>query len=279
MKRIDLINISKSDVKFEVTVFPDGEPHVKFLEDIDRKDEYEVFCRITNPSELFVLMQVGDILNRQGVVFKLVITYLMSQRMDRVVNFTEAFSLKIVADMINSLGAKDVYIFEAHSNRTFDLIKNSHKYDPFGYSLPFGVTRYTLCYPDRGAYERYCNDSFAEVIILNKKRDLANYGKIISIDVVSEPEHYVDDTIFIVDDLCDAGGTFVWSSKILREKYPNKKLGIFVRHLVNPIGLTNLVENFDYVVITDSYRDWDEAKKYDNVKVVSCLLPRDRREK
>ena len=124
MKRIDLINISKSDVKFEVTVFPDGEPHVKFLEDIDRKDEYEVFCRITNPSELFVLMQVGDILNRQGVVFKLVITYLMSQRMDRVVNFTEAFSLKIVADMINSLGAKDVYIFEAE-------VEENNDEDPF----------------------------------------------------------------------------------------------------------------------------------------------------
>ena len=100
---------------------------------------------------------------------------------------------------------------------------------------------------------------------------LNNYS---AVDVAAN----VTDTIFIVDDLCDAGGTFVWASKILREKYPNKKLGIFVRHLVNPIGLTNLVENFDYVVITDSYRDWNEAKYYDNVKVVSCLLPRDRRE-
>jgi len=281
MKRIDLINIEKSDVKLEVTIFPDGEPHVKFLEDIDRKDEYDVFCRITNPSELFVLMQVGDILNRQGVEFKILITYLMSQRMDRVVNFTEAFSWNIVANLINSLKASAVYIFEAHSERALKLIKNSFKYNPFEHYLPFakefGVLGYTLCYPDHGAFERYTSGrDNGDVIILNKKRDLANYGKIMSIDVVSEPDN-VNNTILIVDDLCDAGGTFVWSSKILREKYPNKKLGIFVRHLVNSIGLKNLAENFDYVLVTDSYCNWDEAKQYDNVKVISCLFPGDKK--
>ena len=70
MKKINLINLDKSDIKYELITFPDGEPHIK-LDEIDRKDEYEVICRITNPNELFVLMQVADILDRQAVRWEL----------------------------------------------------------------------------------------------------------------------------------------------------------------------------------------------------------------
>ena len=76
MKKINLINLDKSDIKYESITFPDGEPHIK-LDEIDRKDEYEVICRITNPNELFVLMQVADILDRQAVRWELYITYLI----------------------------------------------------------------------------------------------------------------------------------------------------------------------------------------------------------
>ena len=33
---INLINPERSQVKYELTIFPDGEPHIK-LEEIDRK--------------------------------------------------------------------------------------------------------------------------------------------------------------------------------------------------------------------------------------------------
>lgn len=112
MKNINLLDSYNSEVKYELTTFPDGEPHIKFLEDIDRKDSYNVVCRITNPTELFVVMQVGHILKRQGVLFNLTILYLMSMRMDRVINFNEAFTLEIVANMINSFNAEHVYILK-----------------------------------------------------------------------------------------------------------------------------------------------------------------------
>ena len=64
MRNINLLDSYNSEVKYELTTFPDGEPHIKFLEDIDRKDSYNVVCRITNPTELFVVMQVGHILKR-----------------------------------------------------------------------------------------------------------------------------------------------------------------------------------------------------------------------
>ena len=57
-------------VKYKVIQFPDGEPHIA-LKNIDRKDNLSVICRICNPTDLFILMQVGDILNRQGVLFRM----------------------------------------------------------------------------------------------------------------------------------------------------------------------------------------------------------------
>jgi hypothetical protein len=68
MQVLNLIRPEKSSVKYRVIQFPDGEPHI-VLENIDRKDNLSVICRVCNPTDLFILMQVGDILNRQGVSF------------------------------------------------------------------------------------------------------------------------------------------------------------------------------------------------------------------
>ena len=271
---INLINPERSQVKYELTVFPDGEPHIK-LEEIDRKKEYLIVCRITNPSELFVLAQVGYILKRQDVIFDIEITYLMSMRMDRVISFNEAFTLQIVADIINALGAEKVYIFEAHSDRVFKEIFNSSSFDPLKNTTEFSNFERefilnadnAICFPDHGALDRY---SFmvspqVQTLCMNKVRDLENKGIIKSMELESFIEGDIP-VITIIDDLCDGGGTFCWASSILREKFPNAKIQIFVKHLVNPVGLKKLAETFDAVYITNSYKDWD-VTEYPNVHV------------
>lgn len=272
MKNINLLDSYNSEVKYELTTFPDGEPHIKFLEDIDRKDSYNVVCRITNPTELFVVMQVGHILKRQGVLFNLTILYLMSMRMDRVINFNEAFTLEIVANMINSFDAEHVYIFEAHSDRTFKLIKNSEPYYALNMNSDYNKMREDLyesensviCYPDHGAYERYSKDFYptSAYLCMNKVRDLENKGAIKSMEIseIHLPFMTEDEVkqITIIDDLCDGGGTFCWAASILRERFgKDVKLNIFIKHLVNPVGLEKLINSFDNVYITDSYKDWE----------------------
>lgn len=271
---INLINPERSQVKYELTIFPDGEPHIK-LEEIDRKKEYRIVCRITNPSELFVLAQVGYILKRQDVIFDIEITYLMSMRMDRVISFNEAFTLQIVAGIINALGAEKVYIFEAHSDRVFKEIFNSSSFDPLKNTTEFSNFERefilnadnAICFPDHGALDRY---SFmvspqVQTLCMNKVRDLENKGIIKSMELESFIEGDIS-VITIIDDLCDGGGTFCWASSILREKFPNAKIQIFVKHLVNPVGLKKLAETFDAVYITNSYKDWD-VTEYPNVHV------------
>jgi hypothetical protein len=90
MRTIDLHNRAASDVQYNIITFPDGEVHIK-LDDIDRKEEYNIVCRICNANDLFLLMQVGNILNNNQVEFTIDIMYLMSMRMDRIISFNEAY--------------------------------------------------------------------------------------------------------------------------------------------------------------------------------------------
>jgi len=291
MKTINLITPEKSDVAYKLTTFPDGEPHIRISNEIDRKEEYNVICRICNPSDLFVVMQVGDILNRQSVTFSLTIIYLMSMRMDRVVNFEEAFTLRVVANAINSLKAKKVYVYEAHSSRTFAEIENSEPllvpypnlYIERGVGLPTlkvsdnGVYSFNiLCFPDNGAYLRYgemggLDDNM--LCILDKHRDLKAMGAIMSLDFLKKPQISGGNKHFLlVDDLCDGGSTFVGAAELLKKEYPTSEFSIFVRHMVNPRGLENLPKNYNYVFITDSYKDWSneiKEKGYVNVRQIS----------
>jgi len=281
MQTIDLINKHLSDVDYKLTTFPDGEPHI-VLSELNRKTNYLVICRIANPNDLFVLMQVGDILNRQAVDWDLAIFYLMSARMDRVIHFEESYTLKLVADTINNMHPRKVAIFHPHSNKTLQLINNSVDLETER-MLDFEILhdKHTVyCFPDAGAAERY-GKSFDrdKVITMCKVRDLENGGAIVSVDLahpVDDVEPRDDNHVMIVDDLCDAGGTFIMAAKTLRKIYPKARLSIFVRHLVNPIGLKNLHENFDQVFITTSYKDWSEDVKkaqYKNVVVYDVAYP------
>lgn len=279
VKTINLIDVEKSDVKYEVFLFNDGEAHIKLLGDLDRKSDYKVICRITNSDNLFVLMQVGNILNRQAVRWSLDIFYLMSMRMDRVINFNEAYSLEIVANVINSMKPTKVLVYHPHSNKTLELINNCYDMEEeytnesFLQSInwtPGAVD--IVCYPDAGANERYNKENKDNVIVLSKVRDLENKGSIKSIEIAHTPHLLTSEfvgRITVVDDLCDAGGTFVGAAKVLREKFPHARLCIEVRHLVNPVGLKNLSENYDMVYITDSYNDWSSliCQQFENVKV------------
>ena len=151
MQVLNLIRPEKSNITYNVTTFPDGEPHI-VLGDINRKDSVTVVCRIANPNDLYILLQVADILSRHEVIFTLQIYYLMSMRMDRVISFNESFSLKVVANLINSMGAESVHVLEPHSGKVQDLI-DKYWGDMF-MQMP-NFTGYIPVFPDAGAVERH----------------------------------------------------------------------------------------------------------------------------
>lgn len=266
MKLLNLINEEKSEIKYKLTRFPDGEPQISFSDELDRKESIKVICRITSAEELFLLAQVEDILERQEIEWDLFITYLMSMRMDRVMDFNRPFSLKTVCKVLDSLTYRSVHVLEAHSDRVGSLLGARYKPWKFNYDN-YIPSQANLVFPDAGAYQRYQHYSQSwGRLVFNKVRNLET-GKIESFSIGENVSCYYSTFVFI-DDLCDAGGTFLGELKILKEKYPNYKFNIIVCHAVNNKGLVNMCDNFDQVVVTNSFRDISYIPSKNNLTVI-----------
>lgn len=272
MQVLNLANIDKSDIKYTISRFPDGEVQIT-LGELNRKDSVLVQCRITSAEELFIVMQVADILNRHAVSWSLDVFYLMGSRMDRVMDFNRPFTLKIMTDTLKNLGAFHVNIFEPHSERgswegMFQAVTISRevedKLEEFeDYNL---INKYCLVVPDKGAYKRLDfrirtdKEKYEEVVIADKVRNITT-GQIEKIEITN-PEVVLstDKEFFILDDLCDGGGTFCGVANGIRKLRPDAKISIYVHHMVNPKGIENLSKNFDHVYFTNSYKDWNGFK-------------------
>lgn len=268
MRTLDLTSKTlNSDLKYAITHFPDGEVMVR-LEEMDRKEEVEVLCRITNAQDLFILMQVGDILNRWGVVWYLKIYYLMSMRMDRVISFQEPFSLSIVANMIRSLKPKVIMVFHPHSSRSLELLGACPMAEKHP-NLEFGNSSFQLCYPDKGAKERYeaLYESEHPILLGKKVRD-PETGRILSIEIAN-PEDYQGRDIMVIDDLCDAGGTFLGIEKAIHNLNEWAKLHISVFHMVNRTGIDRLSKAYETVTFTNSFCNWEGLP--DNCRMINVI--------
>lgn len=253
---------TRTALGYKVIKFPDGESHL-VLNDIDRKDSVIITCRIRNGEELFLMMQLSDVLKRQEITIeRLNILYLMGTRMDRIVSFSEPYTLKIVADVINSFNARDVQILEPHSFKSLILIKNSHDW-----CFRHNTKDYITCYPDAGAKERYSN--CMDGIVCSKIRDVST-GNLTGFKV-QNPQYFKSGNIMVVDDLCDGGGTFIGLAPILRELNP-QKLTLSIVHAIQLSGIERVASVYDEVFITDSYRDWQNEILPENVNVIRTIL-------
>lgn len=246
---------------YKIDHFPDGERHL-VIKDLNRKEKLRVVCRIRCWEELAELMQLRDILERQWMVIDILeIKYLMGMRMDRFMDLNGSITLKIVSDVINSLGANKVEILEPHSDKTLELIRNScvansHFHDIYG----------MVCYPDKGAYKRY-NPYNNRALYCSKERD--SNGRIQSIRIENK-DVFSGGDILVCDDLCDGGGTFIAIAPKLRELNPNKLI-LYVTHAIQKTGIEKVSEVYDEVYITNSYTDWDNYDLPNNVKVINVL--------
>lgn len=255
MQILNLINLEKSDIKYSISRFPDGEVQIT-LGEFSHKDEVTIECRITSAEELFILMQVADILVRHGMYFDIFIYYLMGARMDRVMDFNRPFTLKMITNILDHLGASTIRIYAPHSNVVHNLFKNTSTIELLPLKqVPFKVDNYQIVLPDEGAVKRYLTYGAKDVVVGEKVRDVET-GKILSIKVKNPEVIDGKRPLLIADDLCDGGGTFVGLANAIREVKPDIVIDIVVSHMVNPKGIENLSKNFNHVYFTNSYKDW-----------------------
>ena len=269
MQKLNLVHLEDSDIKYSISRFPDGEVQIS-LGDFSHKEQIQVKCRITNAEDLFILMQVLDILDRHEVSYVLSIYYLMGMRMDRVMDFNRPFTLKIVLNSLKNCNADNIKILEPHSDAYYDYRFGGKFTELYIENSPSNNVwnGFQIVLPDAGAKERYDFQYVGTALTCNKVRDLTT-GKILEIKI-DNPEVISDKPLLILDDLCDGGGTFCGIAKAFNTLgIPKERLNIAVTHMVNPKGIKNLSENFNHVWFTNSYEDWENLPE--NVTMLKVI--------
>ncbi|MET0243731.1 MAG: ribose-phosphate diphosphokinase [Flavitalea sp.] len=270
MNTINLINPSKSDIRFTTMIFPDGQPHIKIdvesLLVLDHAAPVRIFTRLSSANDLMLALFIKNTLDYQGFEkVELHITYLMAARMDRVMLAGEPFSLKVIASILNGANFNRIFIFDPHSEVSTALIDKSyavtnHKYvqDCLDhYFSKSGKGSFCLVSPDAGALKKIHKLAQAlgveNVVECMKERDLKT-GALTKFTTVASSLQ--GQTCFIVDDICDGGGTFIGTAKMLKEKGAEKVV-LIVSHGIFGKGTT--LENVDAVYTTNSFREVSDA--------------------
>lgn len=253
-----------SDIEFEKFVFAGGEPHIKIHSKITANDKVALSHRINSFEDLGLLMVTVDALKRMGVKeIEAYIPYFPGARQDRLMVTGEPLTVKIYADIINSLQLSDITIFDPHSEVTPALLNNCivvHNYGFIKKVIESIGQEVVLISPDGGAlkkiYKLSENIGGLEVVECSKSRDVKT-GKLSGFKV------YKDDLqqkpCLIVDDICDGGGTFTGLAEALKARNAGS-LYLAVSHGIFSKGIDQLSSHFEKIYTTDSIKIIDSNK-------------------
>jgi len=265
MTTFNLIYPEQSDIAFQSMIFPDGQPHVKLntqrAESLDKSESLRILTRLNNANDLLLALFVKNTLDY--LEFKHVelhISYLLAARMDRVMLDGEPFSLKVVAAMINQGKFEKIRIFDPHSEVSTALIDRSYAVPNHvfvadalsDYACTHSGEAPVLVSPDAGALKKIHKLAqylrVENVVECMKERDVKT-GALTNFKAMTD--HLHGQTCFIVDDICDGGGTFAGTAKMLREKGAGK-VNLIVSHGIFSRGAK--IEAIDEIYTTDSYK-------------------------
>lgn len=246
---------------YEVSKFPNGEmkmPKINLTE-----DQINIVWKYEGEEELvtlyFIKKHLEEMIFEKNKKCKidLTIPYLPYSRMDRVKSKEEVFTLKYICEFINSLMFNKVCIFEPHSDVSLALLNRCEKKDLTKllfeeYSKEYSINDLVVCFPDAGAQKRYdeLNKKGYKTVVGFKKRNWET-GRIESLDLLGDDVN--NKIVYILDDLCSFGGTFMLTASKLKE-LGAKKIILVVTHCEKNILLGEITKNniIDKVICTNS---------------------------
>ncbi len=232
------MSIELTNGKFETFVFSGGEVHVRVVE---CHPQPHIKAIIYNSEDIMTLLMLCDAIKRTGrTIHRLDIPYLPYARQDRVCNVGEALSIKVMADLINSIGAKQVCVTDVHSDVSLALIKNVHNYPAEALGLMEVIGNKLVICPDAGAEKRILKLK-RPYVMATKVRDPMT-GDIKETRIYGDVK---DKECIIVDDICDGGKTFIELAKVLLNSGASS-VDLYVTHGIFSKGMfvfKNLLTN------------------------------------
>lgn len=281
MKTLNLVDLEKSNIKYKISKFPDGQQQVSFNFNSENPCVEQVFnkvqikSRLNNFQDLELIICATKSLRNLGVKeIHLYTPYFLGSRSDRQFEEGSNNYLKdVICPIINSLGLESVTVLDPHSDvleaclNGFKKVSNRSLIDYALSSLNIDTNKFVLISPDAGALKKIYKvaDSIGykgDIITCSKSRD--SDGKlsktIVPLGTLKQDESR---DYIIIDDICDGGATFINIAKEIKQQYSkaftNKgayfdpKIYLIVTHGIFSKGFEELEKYFDGIYCTNSY--------------------------
>lgn len=271
MIKLNLVNPEKSDLKFKINQFPDGQQSLDLTEWTQLNqytDPVKIITRLNSFKDIEILIcAVAAIRNiKPNREIALVAPYFLGARSDR--KFEEGgvnYLKQVICPIINSLNFSSVVTLDPHSDVLEACLNNFEKVNNFSlvddalsYIIGEGEEdQVVLVSPDAGAYKKVFDVAkvfeIEKIITATKVRDLKT-GNILRTEIPVLDQHnnlkYV-----IVDDICDGGRTFIELAKVIKDSRPTAKIYLVVTHGIFSAGFGELGEYFNGIYCTNSVKD------------------------
>ncbi len=263
-KRLQLF-IDNQEIALTIGIFPDGAVWLKVTGKLPERAQLMRIraAAMRDMNDFMLLAQLVDAVRHvTDVLFShLELPWLPWARQDRHMVAGDSFALKVFARQLNTLSFDKVKVLDPHSDAAGAAIDNFVTipqevcllHSPT-LARQFQQQALMLVAPDAGALKKI--DAVAratgasEYAVLTKKRDVAS-GNLTGFALVSGDVKGRD--VLIVDDLCDAGGTFIGSAQVLRDAGA-RSVSLYVTHGIFSKGVENLLSNgIDAIYTTTSF--------------------------
>jgi ribose-phosphate pyrophosphokinase len=273
MLHLNLIKLERSDIKYKISKFPDGQQTVDLVDIFNITDDIRIETRLNSFSDLEILICATKALrNITRKPISLYVPYFLGSRSDR--KFVEGgvnYLKQVICPIINSLGFDSVEVLDPHSDVLEACLSGFIKHSNL-YLVRQALTKidnkdgaqYRVCLvsPDAGAYKKIFDVAqkfnISNVATATKVRDLKT-GQILHTEIPNLPVSTTDEELkyIIVDDICDGGRTFIELAKAIQHQRPNAKIYLVVTHGIFSAGFDELSKWFEGIYTTNSYKDID----------------------
>ena len=252
--------------------FSDGELFVRFNESV-RGQTVFLISKVNMPYENFfeMLMTVDAERRSSAREVVLVIPYLPHSRQERRDGQRTSISSRMVADIIQLMGADRIITLDLHTN----AIEGFYKVplDPLS-SLRLFVDHIRdckrehlcLCSPDFGGIKRikqYKKHLDAEMVVINKERLKAN--QVAHMEIIGDVKGR---NVIIIDDLVDTAGTLCKAADLLMEHGAESVCAYCTHGILSGSALKNLEQSrIEKLYISDTVV---EELDHPKIEIVSC---------
>lgn len=263
--------------KATVSRFSDGEVQVEILENVRGRDVFIIqpTGRPTNENIMELLIMVDALRRASAARITTVIPYFGYARQDRRVRSVRVpISAKVIANMIEAVGADRVLTIDVHADQVqgfFNVPVDNIYASPImlGDIWRREAGDVTIVSPDVGgvvrarAIAKRLDD--ADLAIIDKRRPRANESQVMHI--IGDVE---DRCCVMIDDMVDTAGTLCQAASALKEHGASRVYAYATHAVLSGPAVANLnASQLDELVVTDTLPLHPDALACERIRQLS----------